>query len=72
LFCKKPQEFHNQRAIYIANQLKLNTVGFNAKDVDSSVGFKTKLGEKFARVKVMLDLLFGKKPKFLGDKITIK
>lgn len=66
------QEFHNQRAIYIANQLQLNTVGFNSKDVDAYNGFKTKLREKFARVKVMLDLLFGKKPKFLGEKIMIE
>jgi len=34
-------------------------------------GFKTKLREKFARVKVLLDFAFGKKPKFLGEKIII-
>jgi SanA protein len=66
------QEFHNQRAIYIANHLQLNTVGFNAKDVDAYNGFKTKVREKFARVKVLLDLFFGKNPKFLGEKIIIK
>lgn len=66
------QEFHNQRAIYIANQLQLNTVGFNSKDVDAYYGIKTKLREKLARTKVMLDLLFGKKPKFLGEKIMIE
>lgn len=66
------QEFHNQRAIFIANELQLNTVGFNARDVDAYNGFRTKLREKFARVKVILDLFFGQKPKFLGDKIVIE
>jgi SanA protein len=66
------QEFHNQRAVYIANALKLNAIGFNAKDVNAYNGFKTRIREKFARVKVFLDFVFGKKPKFLGDKIEIK
>ena len=66
------QEFHNQRAIYIANRLGLNAVVFNAKDVDVYNGFKTKLREKFARVKVFVDFLFGKEPRFLGESIEIK
>jgi SanA protein len=66
------QEFHNQRAVYIANSLKLNAIGFNAKDVNAYNGFKTKIREKFARVKVFIDLIFDKKPKFLGEKIEIK
>lgn len=65
------QKFHNQRAIYIANALKLNAIGFNAKDVNAYNGFKTKIREKFARVKVFVDLIFNKKPKFLGEKIEI-
>lgn len=66
------QEFHNQRAVYIANALKINAIGFNAKDVNAYNGFKTKTREKFARVKVFIDLIFDKKPKFMGDKIEIK
>jgi SanA protein len=66
------QEFHNQRAVYIASALKLNAIGFNAKDVNAYNGFKTKIREKFARVKMFIDLIFEKKPKFLGDKIEIK
>ena len=66
------QKFHNQRAIYIANALELNAVGYNAKDVNAYNGFKTKLREKFARVKVFIDLLINKKPKFLGEKIIIE
>lgn len=66
------QKFHNQRAVYIANALNLNAVGFNAQDVNVYNGFKTKAREKLARVKVFIDILFNKKPKFLGEKITIK
>ena len=66
------QGFHNQRAIYIANSLDLNTIGYNAKDVDVYNGSKTKLREKFARVKVFIDLTVNKKPKFLGEKIIIE
>lgn len=66
------QQFHNERAIYIAKQKNLEAIGFNAKDVDANYGFKTRLREKFARVKMMIDLIFGKKPKFLGDQIEIK
>jgi len=65
------QKFHNQRAIYIGNSLGINSIGYNAKDVDAYNGFKTKLREKFARVKVFIDLTFNKKPKFLGEKIII-
>ena len=60
------QEFHNRRAIYIANRLGLHAVGFNATDVDAYSGFKTNLRERFARVKVFIDFWIGKKPKFLG------
>ena len=66
------QEFHNKRAIYIAKWNDIEAVGFNAKDVNVHYGFKTMLRERFARVKMVLDLIFGKKPKFLGEKIEIK
>ena len=65
------QEFHNKRAIYIAKRLGLNSIGFNAKDVSAYNGFKTKVREKFARVKVFIDFLIHKKPKFLGERIEI-
>ena len=65
------QEFHNKRAIYIAKRLGLNSCGFNAKDVLAYSGFKTKVREKFARVKVFVDFWTNKKPKFLGEQIEI-
>ncbi|NME71065.1 SanA/YdcF family protein [Flammeovirga aprica] len=65
------QQFHNERAIYIADSKNIEAIGFNAKDVNIHYGLKTKLREKLARVKMVLDLIFGKQPKFLGDKIEI-
>lgn len=65
------QEFHNRRAIYIATSLGLESTGYNARDVDKYNGFKTKLREKLARVKVFLDLVFGKEPKFLGERVEV-
>jgi len=66
------QEFHNERALYIAQSLKLHAIAFNAEDVTAYMGIKTKLREKLSRVKMFVDLAFHKKPKFLGDKIEIK
>ncbi len=65
------QKFHNERAIFIASQKGINAIGFNAKDVTIRYGIKTLLRERFARVKMMLDLISSKKPKFLGEKIEI-
>lgn len=65
------QEFHNRRAIYIGEKFNMNVVGFNARDVDAYNGFRTKVREKLARVKVFIDLLIHKKPRFLGEKIEI-
>jgi SanA protein len=66
------QGFHNQRAVYIASALHLDAVGFNAKDVNAYNGFKTKVREKLARVKVIIDFALKTKPKFLGEKIIIE
>jgi SanA protein len=65
------QPFHNERAVFIANHKGLNAVAFNAKDVNKNAGFKTQLREKFARLKMLLDLAFNKQAKFYGEKIVI-
>lgn len=66
------QQFHNERAIYIAEHKGIKAVGFNAKSVSKRYGFKTNLREKLARVKMLLDLAIGLDPKFLGKKIEIE
>ncbi|MBL7916233.1 MAG: YdcF family protein [Bacteroidia bacterium] len=66
------QKFHNERAVYIAESLTMDALGFNAADVDAYNGFKTQLREKFARVKVMIDFAINTKPKFEGEKVLIQ
>lgn len=65
------QEFHNRRALYTAQYLGLQTVAFNAKDVTKYGGFKTKLREKFSRVKLFIDLWTQKQAHFLGEPVVI-
>ena len=65
------QKFHNERAIYIAQYCGLVATGYNAEDVGGKNGQKVAFREKFARVKVFVDFLTGKKPKFLGEKVLI-
>lgn len=65
------QPFHNQRALFIAQRKGLDAVAFNARDVSKEYGVKVQLREKAARVKMVLDLVFGKGPKFGGEKIKI-
>lgn len=65
------QEFHNERAIYIAQNNGIDAVGFNAKDISGRLGLKVKLREYLARTKVFIDILFQVQPKFLGKEIKI-
>jgi len=65
------QPFHNERAVFIARQKGMKSVGFNAKDVSAQFGWKVMVREKLARVKMLLDILVGKDPKFYGEEIQI-
>ena len=38
------QQFHNERAIYIAEQENIYAIGFNAKDVPATLGLKVQIG----------------------------
>jgi SanA protein len=64
------QQFHNQRALYIANHKEVNAIGFNAADGD--MYWEVALREKLARVKMGLDLMFNKQAKTMGATIDIK
>ena len=66
------QEFHNERAVFIASKKDLYAIGFNAEDVAGSPGFKVQVREYFARVKVFLDLIFNTQPRFYGNRIEIE
>ncbi len=65
------QRFHVERAIFIAKNRNINAIGFVANDVPFLYGLKTSIREHFARVKMVIDLIFGKEPRYLGEKIEI-
>lgn len=66
------QRFHLERAIYLAKANGIEGYGFAAKDVNSSAGFKTRIREVGARVKMWLDVNFlDTKPRHLGDKVEM-
>jgi SanA protein len=65
------QRFHNERAIYLGEHFGMTVYGYNARDVAKMGGFKTKVRERFARMKVFWDILFGVDSKFLGTPIKI-
>jgi len=63
------QRFQNERAIYVARANGMDAVGFNAKDVEGRGGWKTRLREVGARVKMWLDVnVLGTRPHFLGER----
>jgi SanA protein len=66
------QEFHNERAIFIARHRGIDAIAFNAAEVDAYNNFKTKCRELTARADMLLDLfVFRRAPKFLGEKVMI-
>jgi SanA protein len=66
------QQFHNERAIYIADAMGMTAYGLNARGVTGLRSTRVQVREKLARVKVMLDMLFGVEPRFYGEKIEIR
>jgi len=65
------QQFHNERAIYLAEHFNVKAIGFNAKSISGRYGIRVKLREYLARVKVFVDIVFKVSPKFLGEKIKV-
>ncbi len=65
------QPFHLERAIYIAQANGLTVYGYPARDVPVRMSPKVWIRERLARVKMLLDNLFGVDPKFSGEKIEI-
>ncbi len=66
------QQFHVQRALFIAKRRNLDAVGYCAKEVETSISSRTQLREALARVKTILDVyLLNRQPRFLGEPIQI-
>ncbi|MCB0479431.1 MAG: YdcF family protein [Crocinitomicaceae bacterium] len=63
------QEFHNERAIFIANQLGIDAIGYNAKNLGGSYNRWMIFRESIARTAAVGDLyVWFKKPYFLGKR----
>lgn len=65
------QKFHNERAVFLAQQNGIEAFGYNAADVNKYAGFKTNLREYFAKAKAYYDVITGVEPKFGGKKVMI-
>ena len=63
------QSFHLPRAVFIARELGIKAYGVNA-DV-GHILFRNYVREMLADEKAVLDLMFNRKPKYLGEKISI-
>jgi len=65
------QKYHLNRCINIGNKLGIKSYGF-AADKGTYQGYKyASFREYFAVVKSTIDLMIGRKPHFLGEKINI-
>jgi SanA protein len=62
------QAFHNERAVFLGRFYDVEVYGYNAK----AVGFNMWFRELFARVKMILDLVFAVEPRFGGERVEIK
>lgn len=66
------QKYHNERAIYLAEQYGIHAVSYNAEQSPIRRNrVKNTLREFFARTKMFLDILTGKKPDIKKDTISI-
>lgn len=67
------QKFHNERAIYLAENKGMDAIGFNATDVrGEESNLKMKIREKFSRIKAVFDVnIINTKPRFYGPPVEI-
>ncbi len=65
------QRFHLERALFIAKTNSIEAIGYPAEDVYYEINKYVFFREKLARVKAVLDVMLGKKPKFFGEKVIL-
>tara|TARA_R110001592_G_scaffold102391_4_gene289165 strand:+ start:1278 stop:1940 length:663 start_codon:yes stop_codon:yes gene_type:complete len=66
------QQFHLERALFIADKFDIDAIGFVAKNPPEKYSFKTNFREYFARTKAIIDIyILNTQPKFLGEKEII-
>lgn len=63
------QRFQNERAAYLAQAQGMSFQGYNARDVEGQGGWKTRIREVGARVKMWLDVnVLETRPRYLGER----
>lgn len=66
------QQFHLERALFIAGKFGIQAIGFAAKTPPQLYSFKTRVREFFARTVAVIDVyVLNTQPKFLGNKEEI-
>lgn len=66
------QEFHLERALFIARHFGLSAIGFEARSVPDVYSIRTAIREYFARLKAVLDVyILPTQPRFLGDPVLV-
>lgn len=60
------QEFHNRRAIYLADRFGVDAVGYNAEDVERRLWSQLSLREAAARIRAFVDAVrwWGRDPRY--------
>ena len=66
------QAFHVKRAVYIAKHLDLQVQGYTADKHTYGIAKKMIIRESLANVKALIELLFNRKPRYLGAEIDIQ
>lgn len=66
------QEFHNERAVFIAKNIGIDAYAYNADSPDFEMAPRVFLREILARVYMIWDLfIFDTEPRYLGEEIEI-
>ena len=66
------QKFHLPRSVYIARKKGMNAYGVISNPEGWYESYYNKGRDKISRVKAFFDVMFNRKPKYLGEKIPIK
>lgn len=66
------QEFHNERALFVARNMGINAYGYNAKSPNFGVAPRVFMREILARVYMVWDVYINEtEPKYLGEEVEI-
>lgn len=67
------QQFHNERALYLARAHGIDAIGMNAGNWrEGPLRYHMMVREALARTKAVLDVMLGKRPRFGGETVDVK